>query len=57
MEDIRAGTELTFDYMDGDEAEEEDALRAREKAINDPENHDKQACNCGATKCRGFLWV
>lgn len=56
-EDIPAGTELTFDYMDKDEEEEEDVLRAREEARNDPENRDKRPCNCGAWKCRGYLWT
>ncbi|GAB7325036.1 hypothetical protein MBLNU13_g09137t2 [Cladosporium sp. NU13] len=56
-EDIPAGTELTFDYMDKDEEEEEDVLRKREEAMNDPANEDKRPCNCGASKCRGYLWV
>ena len=56
-EDIPKGTELTFDYMDKDEEEEEDVLWKREAAANDPENHDKKPCNCGAKKCRGYLWV
>ena len=56
-EDIPAGTELTFDYMDKDEEEVEDILRKREAAANDPENLDKKPCNCGARKCRGYLWV
>lgn len=56
-EDIEAGTELTFDYMDKDEEEEEDVLRKREQAMNDPATEDKRPCNCGASKCRGYLWV
>ncbi|KAI6831228.1 SET domain-containing protein [Hortaea werneckii] len=56
-QDIPAGTELTFDYMDKDEEEEEDVLRQREEAANDPQNEDKKPCNCGARKCRGYLWV
>lgn len=56
-EDIKAGTELTFDYMDKDEEEEEDVIRKREEAANDPENVDKRPCNCGANKCRGYLWA
>ena len=56
-EDIPKGEELTFDYMDKDEEEEEDVIRKREEAANDPENADKRPCNCGATKCRGYLWV
>jgi histone-lysine N-methyltransferase SUV39H len=56
-ENIPAGTELTFDYIDKDEEEEEDVLRKREAAMNDPENQDKLPCNCGAPKCRGYLWA
>lgn len=55
--DIPAGTELTFDYMDKDEEEEEDVLRKRQEAAKDPNNADKRPCNCGAQKCRGYLWV
>lgn len=55
-EDIPAGTELTFDYMDQDEEEEEDAVKRRMEMMNDPENHDKVKCKCGARKCRGILW-
>lgn len=56
-ENIPAGTELTFDYVDKDEEEEEDVLRKREAAMRDPENEDKRPCNCSASKCRGYLWV
>lgn len=56
MEDIPAGTELTFDYQDKDEQEEWDAIQQREEALRDPRNAGRQRCNCGATKCRGFLW-
>ena len=55
--DIPAGTELTFDYMDKDEEEEEDVLRKRAAAANDPKDLDLRPCNCGAVKCRGYLWV
>lgn len=57
VEDIPAGTELTFDYMDRDEEEEEDAIMTRRKLEADPANADKPRCNCGAKKCRGFLWT
>jgi len=56
-EDIPAGTELVFDYMDKDEEEEEAVTQMREAAANDPKNLDKKPCNCGARKCRGYLWV
>lgn len=55
-EDIPAGRELTFDYLDQDEQEEDAAIRKREEALLDPENVDKVKCNCGSTKCRGILW-
>jgi histone-lysine N-methyltransferase SUV39H len=57
LEYIPAGTELTFDYMDKDEEEEEEVIRKREEAARDAANVDKKPCNCGARKCRGFLWV
>ena len=57
VEDIPRGTELTFDYMDKDEEEEEEIVRKREEAAQDPNNLDKKPCNCGARKCRGYLWV
>lgn len=55
-EDIPAGTELTFDYADKDQLEEEDAIQRRMDALNDPENADMVRCNCGSLKCRGILW-
>jgi len=55
-ENIPAGTELTFDYMDKDEEEEEEAIKKRAAAAADPENEDMKPCNCGAVKCRGYLW-
>jgi len=57
IEDIPRGTELTFDYADKDEEEEEDAIRKRLAREADPENAGKSRCICGATKCRGFLWT
>lgn len=57
IEDIPRGTELTFDYMDRDEEEEDVVIRTREEALRDANNTDKKPCNCGARKCRGFLWM
>lgn len=57
IEDIPAGRELTFDYLDKDEEEEDKVIAKREAAARDPNNVGKVLCNCGATKCRGFLWV
>jgi histone-lysine N-methyltransferase SUV39H len=55
-EDIPAGVELTFDYMDLDEVEEDEAILRREAAMRDPKNAGRIPCNCGTRKCRGFLW-
>ena len=57
IEDIPMGSELTFDYMDADEQEEEQIIKEREEAARDPSNVDKQRCNCGSRKCRGYLWA
>ncbi len=48
VRDIPAGTELTFDYVDGSE-EDDDA--------HDPAKiKDMTKCLCGTKRCRGFLW-
>jgi [histone H3]-lysine9 N-trimethyltransferase SUV39H len=47
IEDIPAGTELTFDYVDG--VEETDDM--------DPDMRGEMTvCLCGSRKCRKFLW-
>jgi [histone H3]-lysine9 N-trimethyltransferase SUV39H len=47
--DIPRGEELTFDYVDGVEDSENDAL--------DPaKQKDMTRCLCGSEDCRGFLW-
>ncbi|KAK5675088.1 hypothetical protein LTS10_012162 [Elasticomyces elasticus] len=56
IENIPAGTELTFDYQDEDEVEEEEFRRRKEEEEVDPENKDKRPCQCGARLCRGILW-
>lgn len=49
VRDINRGEELTFDYVDGVEDEDNDAL--------DPEKQkDMTKCLCGSQKCRGYLW-
>jgi [histone H3]-lysine9 N-trimethyltransferase SUV39H len=48
LENIPAGKELTFDYIDLEE-DEDDELRKEIKA-------DSVKCRCGATKCRQYLW-
>lgn len=57
VQDIPAGTELTFDYADLDEKEEDVVRREREAAERDPRMADEERCDCGARKCRGFLWM
>lgn len=47
--DIPKGTELTFDYVDGVDDSEVDALDPDKKK-------DMTLCLCGSEKCRGFLW-
>jgi histone-lysine N-methyltransferase SUV39H len=49
LEDIPAGTELTFDYVDGVDEKNDDA--------RDPEKQkDMIRCLCGSRRCRGWLW-
>jgi histone-lysine N-methyltransferase SUV39H len=50
IQDIPAGTELTFDYVDGVDTDLVDDS-------NDPEKlKDMTKCLCGSNNCRGFLW-
>jgi len=47
--DIPKNTELTFDYIDGVEDEEED--------LSNPATlKEMTKCLCGSPNCRGFLW-
>lgn len=46
IEDIPAGTELTFDYVDGEEGDAADPRLVR----------DMTRCLCGSDNCRGYLW-
>jgi histone-lysine N-methyltransferase SUV39H len=55
-ENIPKGDELTFDYKDKDEEEEEVVVARREAAFADPKKKKLRRCNCGARKCRGYLW-
>jgi histone-lysine N-methyltransferase SUV39H len=50
IEDIAAGEELTFDYVDG---EETDLL---EDSLDPSKIKDMARCLCGSQNCRGFLW-
>ncbi|KAK5733224.1 hypothetical protein LTR17_009830 [Elasticomyces elasticus] len=56
IDNIPAGTELTFDYQDEDVVEEDEFWKTKEEALADPENEDKRPCQCGARLCRGILW-
>lgn len=49
VRDIPAGSEITFDYIDGLEALETDA---RDPARQD----DMTPCLCQSANCRGYLW-
>ncbi|KKA27810.1 hypothetical protein TD95_003911 [Thielaviopsis punctulata] len=48
IKEIKAGTELTFDYLNG-QVDLDDAV--------DPSQiNDMTKCYCGSEKCRGYLW-
>jgi histone-lysine N-methyltransferase SUV39H len=49
IRDIPAGEELTFDYIDGVEDQENDAHDVDKVK-------DMTECKCGTKSCRGFLW-
>ncbi|KAF2154775.1 SET domain-containing protein [Myriangium duriaei CBS 260.36] len=49
-EDVPAGKELTFDYMDADDGSKPDD-------VMDEDGKTKVPCLCGAEMCRGFLWT
>jgi histone-lysine N-methyltransferase SUV39H len=58
LEDILAGTELTFNYIDLDEEEEdEDEGEASEDVKEIEATEDSVRCLCGAENCRGILWA
>lgn len=53
IDDIPAGNELTFDYIDG----YVDGTDSKDKDSQDPDKlKDMTKCLCGADDCRGFLW-
>ena len=55
LEEITAGDELTFDYVDGTDGV--DAADNIDLDSLDPEKQkDMTKCLCGADNCRGFLW-
>ncbi|KAL0935917.1 set domain protein [Colletotrichum truncatum] len=49
LEDIPAGEQLTFDYVDGVSEEDDDAKDKSKQGRMVP-------CLCGSKNCRGFLW-
>lgn len=49
IEDIPAGTELTFDYVDGNEDGVDDSRDPQKKK-------DMTRCLCGSKHCRRYLW-
>ncbi|KAI9708424.1 MAG: hypothetical protein M1828_002987 [Chrysothrix sp. TS-e1954] len=51
-EDIEKGTELTFDYLDKDDVEDDKTGESQRKEGDDP-----MVCRCGAPKCRRRLWM
>ncbi|TVY82814.1 H3 lysine-9 specific dim-5 histone-lysine N-methyltransferase, partial [Lachnellula suecica] len=50
IKDVPAGTELTFDYVDGEDHRLEVDQRDSRKL------KDMTKCLCGSDNCRGFLW-
>ena len=54
-EHIPAGTELTFDYLDKDDPDEDEELINKEET-NEAGGHPTK-CLCGSKSCRGFLWL
>ncbi|KAI9751798.1 MAG: hypothetical protein M4579_005884 [Chaenotheca gracillima] len=55
-EEIPAGTELTFDYVNKDSLDEEEreGRPPKRQKIKQPGQAD---CLCGAQNCRGYLWM
>lgn len=62
LDDIPAMTELTFDYQDLDEEEDEDKEQNGE-AISASQGSAAQTgttkmdCRCGSRRCRGTFWI
>lgn len=52
IRNIAAGEELTFDYLDAEEAADNEATDKTEKM-----DKDAVPCFCGSVECRGYLWV
>ena len=55
LEDIPAGTELTFNYTDDDE---EAVITDQEaRRLTKAKGHEPTRCLCGERKCRRYLWL
>ena len=52
--DIPAYTELTFDYIDPEEASHSRSPSPQDSTTE--EGHERVRCLCGSKKCRQFLW-
>lgn len=50
-ENIPANTELTFDYLDKEEANNDGDVESSQQ------KQTRVECRCGAENCRGYLWV
>lgn len=55
LQDIKEGTELTFDYMDKDEEDEEDIPPASQGSTKT--EAAAMECHCGSRNCRRVLWM
>ena len=56
LEDIPAGTELTFNYMDDDD-DYEPLSDERANAIMKQRGQQPDKCLCGSKICRRYLWT
>ncbi|KAH7114301.1 hypothetical protein B0J11DRAFT_132643 [Dendryphion nanum] len=52
--DIRAGEELTFDYLDKEEEDDDGGIGEEEE---EEPSEEAIPCLCGAKKCRRWLWT
>ena len=60
LEAIPAYTELTFDYLDKDDENDDEEELVNEHNVKDLESkRDRLAtkCLCGSTNCRKYLWL
>ena len=55
IEDIPAGTELTFNYIDDDD--DEPVSDEKAKAITKKSGQQPVRCLCGEDNCRRYLWM